>query len=158
MRALPYHDFEIVSPLGAQAARDAISAQVDSEKVFRIGWQNRDNVKYFEGTVGTDGFHLRRIISYRNSFLPVIDGTIQGGASGSRIAVKMRMFVFVYVFGAIWAGAALVAIVNAGALGLAIGVGLLLFFYAMTMIGFWLEAGKQERKLRAIFQANEGSA
>lgn len=157
MRALPHHTFEIVSPLNAQAARDAIAAEVETEKVFRIGWQNRDNAKYFEGTVNADGFHVRRIISYRNSFLPVIDGTIRGGASGSRIAVQMRMFVFVYVFGAIWALVALVAIVNAGALGLGIGAGLLLSFYAMTMIGFWLEAGKQERKLRAIFKAEQSA-
>jgi len=155
MRALPYHSFEIASPLRPQAAHEALAAHVEPENLFRFGGP-KDNAR-FEGTLSPDSFHLRRIIGYRNSFLPVIDGTIHGGASGSRIAVKMRMFLFVYIFGAIWALAATTAIFTAGALGLAIGAGLLFFFYAMTMIGFWLEAGKQEQTLRTIFQAGASS-
>lgn len=128
-------------------------AVTEPENWFRIGWPNSANDRRFEGTVSADGFHVRRVIGYRNSFLPVIDAKFHAGASGTRIDVQMRMFVFVYVFGAVWIAAALTAMAAGGIPGLAMGAGLILFFYAMTMFGFWLEAGKQERTLREIFKA-----
>lgn len=130
-----------------------MKAVTEPEKWFRIGWPNSANDNRFEGSVSGNGFHVRRIIGYRNSFLPVVDGTIQAGASGTRIHVQMRMFIFVYAFCAIWAAGALAATTAGGAIGPLITLALLFFLWAMTMIGFWLEAGKQERTLRAIFKA-----
>lgn len=153
MKWLPHHRFEIVSPLDRQAALDVMRAHTEPEKLFRMGWPNSANDKRFEGTVSGDGFHVRRIIGYRNSFLPVIDGTIHAGASGTRIEVQMRMFIFVYAFCAIWIVGALTAMFAGERIGLIIAPALLLFLWAMTMAGFWLEAGKQERTLREIFKA-----
>lgn len=151
MKWLPFHRFEIVSPLDRQAAVDAMKAHVEPENWFRFGGP-RDNAR-FEGTIDGDGFHVRRIIGYRNSFLPVIDGKIHAGASGSRIEVQMRMFLFVYAFCAVWIVGVLTAVVAGGNVGLLISGPMLLFLYAMTMIGFWIEAGKQERTLRTILKA-----
>jgi len=154
MKWLPHHRFEIVSPLDRQAALAAMAAHTEPEKFFRIGWPSSANDKRFEGTLSADGFHVRRVIGYRNSFLPVIDATVRSGVSGSRIDVQMRMFWFVYAFVAVWGIAALTIAVSAGQIGLMIAPFLLLFVYAMTMAGFWMEAGKQEQTLRQIFQAS----
>lgn len=151
MKWLPFHRFEIVSPLDRQAAVAAMTAHVEPENWFRFGGP-RDN-KRFEGTIDGDGFHVRRVIGYRNSFLPVIDAKIDPGASGTRIAVQMRMFWFVYVFCAIWTLGVSTALFAGGQTGLLIAAPLLLFLWAMTMIGFWIEASKQERTLREIFKA-----
>lgn len=154
MKWLPHHSFEIVSPLDRQAAFEAMKAHVEPENWFRIGWPNSANDKRFEGTISGDGFHVRRVIGYRNSFLPVIDATFHAGASGTRIQVQMRMFIFVYAFCAIWVAGALTAMTVGGAPGLLIAPALIVFLWGMTMAGFWLEAGKQERTLRQIFRAS----
>ena len=151
MKWLPFHRFEIVSPLDRQAALDAMKAHTEPENWFRFGGP-RDNAR-FEGEISGEGFHVRRIIGYRNSFLPVIDAKVHGGASGSRIEVQMRMFLFVYAFCAIWVLGVSTALFTGGQTGLLIAVPLLLFLWAMTMIGFWIEASKQERTLREIFKA-----
>jgi len=151
MKWLPFHRFEIVSPLDRQAALDAMKAHTEPENWFRFGGP-RDNAR-FEGEISGEGFHVRRIIGYRNSFLPVIDAKVHGGASGSRIEVQMRMFLFVYAFCAVWIVGVLTAVIAGGTTGLLIGGPMLLFLWAMTMIGFWIEAGKQEQTLRTIFKA-----
>lgn len=154
MKWLPQHRFEIVSPLDRAAALAAMAAHVEPEKFFRMGWPSSANDKRFEGQMTSDGFHVRRVIGYRNSFLPVIDATVQSAGRGSRIDVRMRMFWFVYAFVAVWIMGALIAAASAGWIGVGIALFLLLFVYAMTMAGFWMEAGKQEQTLRSIFQAN----
>jgi hypothetical protein len=151
---LPHHRFEIVSPLDRQAALAAVTAHTEPENWFRFTWPNSANDKRFEGVVGADGFHVRRVIGYRNSFLPVIDGKVHAAGRGSRIDVSMRLFWFVYAFVGIWVVAALTGFAaSGGAVGLAFGAAMILFVYVMTMAGFWFEAGKQERTLREIFQA-----
>jgi hypothetical protein len=153
MKWLPHHRFEIVSPLARQAAFEAMKAHVEPENWFRIGWPNSANDKRFEGTISGDGFHVRRVIGYRNSFLPVIDATFHPGASGTRIQVQMRMFIFVYGFCAIWLTAMISTVFASEGPFRLLAIGMIAFLYIMTMLGFWIEAGKQERTLRDIFKA-----
>ncbi len=151
MKLLPYHRFEIDSPLSTQDALAAMRAQTEPEKWFRWRWPSAANDDRFEGEVRDDGFHVRRIIGYRNSFLPVIDATVQTGARGSLITVTMRPFWFVLVFVAIWTvGAVAILFSEAWPAGLI----MVAFLYLMTMGGFWFEASKQERTLRTIFRAD----
>lgn len=131
-----------------------MAARTEAENWFRFSWPNSANDNRFEGVIGADGFHVRRVIGYRNSFLPVIDATIHAAAHGSRIDVRMRMFWFVYAFVGLWVLVALTGLIAAGGpFGLAFGALMIMFVYAMTMGGFWFEAGRQERTLREIFQA-----
>lgn len=150
MKLLPFHRFEINSPLDRQAALAAMAAHTEDRKWFRWRWPNSANDDRFEGDVTIDGFNVCRIIGYRNSFLPVIEGQVHASGRGSRIAITMRPFVFVLVFCAVW------MIVVAGMLFSdfwPMALAMLAFLYAMTMGAFWFEAAKQERVLRHIFQA-----
>ena len=151
MKLLPFHRFEINSPLDRQAALAAIAAHTEPEKWFRWRWPSSANDDRFEGQVSADGFHLRRIIGYRNSFLPVVDGVVHATGRSSRIEVRMRLFMFVIVFVALW------TIGVGGSLFTAfwpLSVAMLVFMYALVMGAFWYEATKQERVLRQIFQAH----
>jgi hypothetical protein len=47
-------------------------------------------------------FVAQRNINYRNSFLPVIIGRIEGASSGSRVELAFRMHRAVQVFTALW--------------------------------------------------------
>ena len=61
-----------------------------------------NNGKYFNGTFFESSFKIKRHITYRNSFLPVIVGTIEQTDFGSRVNVHMRLNRFVTTF---WFGA-----------------------------------------------------
>jgi hypothetical protein len=52
----------------------------------------------FEGDVSPQGFNLTRIISYRNSCIPVIRGRFEPSATGTRIVIEMNMHPLGYVF------------------------------------------------------------
>ena len=54
--------------------------------------------KYFEGSVSENSFKICRCIHYRNSFLPLIIGTIEAHEYGSTINIRMRMAIPVIVF------------------------------------------------------------
>ena len=60
--------------------------------------------KYFEGSVSENSFKIFRRIHYRNSFLPLIIGSIEAHEYGSTLKIKinMRMTIFVSVFTSIW--------------------------------------------------------
>jgi hypothetical protein len=150
VKFLPYHRFEFVSPLKPRDALAAMSAKTEPERLFRWRWPNAANEQRFEGTVGGDRFHVRRVIGYNNSFLPVINGVVHGQGAGSRIVVTMRPLVFAIAFVALWSVIALSMLFSP----IWPATFFLLFFiYAFAMAGFWIEAGRQEQTLRKTFKA-----
>ena len=52
----------------------------------------------FEGDVSPEGFNISRIISYRNSCIPVIRGRFEPSATGTSIVIEMRMHPAGFVF------------------------------------------------------------
>ena len=147
MNIIPYHRFEIISPLNPGAAIDAISAKTRPGQWFRLGVPSSASDDRFEGHVEGDHFRIRRIIHHGNPFLPVVEGVVHGEEYGTRIVVTMRPFVFAMVFMAIW-----LAVVGSALFSSLWPLSLLMlvFAYALSMSGFWFEASKQERALRAI--------
>lgn len=152
VRLLPYHRFEITSPLKQQDALSALSTHLEPSQWFRFRWPNSANDKRFEGAVWADGFEVRRITGYNNSFLPTVRGEVRAAGVGSIIQVTMRPFTLVIGF--------FVLVLLAGISGIAFGGGdlwaallLIVILYVMVMVGFWFEASKQERVLREIFRA-----
>lgn len=152
MKLIPYHRFEIVSGLAKAEALAAISSRLEKRKWFSPMGMNPKNDERFDGTVTDNKFNITRIMGYRNSFAPVIDGEVSEGGRFSRIQITMRPSIFVAIFlgffcliflpifmgiDGVWLPAVLVS----------------LFMYGMTMFGFWVEANKLEQTLRRIFKA-----
>jgi hypothetical protein len=52
----------------------------------------------FEGDVSPQGFNITRIITYRNSCIPVIRGRFEPSSTGTRIVVEMNMHPLGWVF------------------------------------------------------------
>jgi hypothetical protein len=152
---LPYHQFEINSPLPLASALDAIRTRTEPVKWFRWRWPSSRNDDRFEGEVTNNGFTVRRIIGYRNSFLPEITGAIAAAGRGSRIVITMKPHALVIVFAALWCAgviAAAIATLNYDPRFVWLPLLMLVFLYLMVMGGFWFEANKQEPVLRHIFQ------
>jgi hypothetical protein len=76
----------------------AMAARIEQRKWFRITAMGAANDERFDGTVAETGFNLTRIMGYRNSFAPVIEGEVSEGGSLSRVMVTMRPSIFVAIF------------------------------------------------------------
>ncbi len=62
------------------------------------------NARPYEGSVNSQFFSISRVISYKNSFLPRVKGSIVKDLNGTKINVKMRLHPLVMVFMFIWLG------------------------------------------------------
>lgn len=56
----------------------------------------------FFGQVGTDKFRIIPVISYRNSFVPIIHGTVTPSDRGSTVSLDMQLHFFVKSFSFVW--------------------------------------------------------
>src|SRR5215210_8756525 len=81
MPLLPFDSFSIDTRLSASEAAERLAGAVEPRRWLRFG----RGVKPFEGEVAADSFAIRRVIHYRNSFLPELRGRIEAVPSGSRV-------------------------------------------------------------------------
>ncbi|MCA6362638.1 MAG: hypothetical protein IM638_06340 [Bacteroidetes bacterium] len=63
---------------------------------FFWGFVTKQQQHLYEGRYTDQHFLIRRIINYRNSFLPVIDGEYDVAGNRTRIKIKMRLYKFIY--------------------------------------------------------------
>ena len=155
---IPFDHFVIHSRMSSAEAIQALQAVVEPRKLFRF---SSTGAKPFQGMVQASGFRITRIIGYRNSWLPIVAGTVEPAPGGSLIRIHMRLMVIIGLFSAFWLGA--VALVAVGFLIKAswqrieaapmilMPIGMLAFGLALTNGGFWFEANKQKRMLIDIF-------
>ncbi|MCT7958581.1 hypothetical protein [Laspinema palackyanum] len=128
-----------------------------------IQFQWKRSEKPYQGQIGEHSFKISRIISYRNSFLPQIEGRIQPHGRGSQIEIKMKLHPAVMIFMCVWLG-----IVGQGVLMFLavlfqeefdplflIPVGMLIFGLALPWVGFLPEAKGSKQFLIELFQAEE---
>jgi hypothetical protein len=155
----PSETFVIHTSLSVASAARRLAEQTEPKKWFRFS-----NKKPFQGEVAETGFRIERIIGYRNSFLPVVQGTFKFQGDGTVIEIRMRLNLFVAVFMCIWFGFVVLGI---GAITtelisgrtkmdrtMAIPFGMLIFGWALVSGGFWFEARKQKKILIAMFEEN----
>ena len=118
----------------------------------------------FEGEVSETGFKISRIIRYRNSFRPVVEGQFFPLVKGVRIEVRMRPHTTILIFSILWlslvvvgAGAVIFQIISTNNLpvGMFIPLGMLLFYCLLWTIAFGVEADKADKLLSAIFETTE---
>jgi hypothetical protein len=158
MKILPYETFQIQTSLPLDGIVDLMRQNVEPKKWLRFSRSH----KLFEGDVSSAGFKIMRIIHYRNSFLPVIQGTFEQGDEGTRINIRMRLHQLVMAFMCFWFGGVGIAmLVTAGglftgktehSLVLLIPIGMFLFGWGLTSISFWIEVKKARRLLSNILQ------
>lgn len=117
------------------------------------------------------GFKIRRVINYRNTFLPIVVGKMlprfQGG---TRIEVEMRMHWFAAIFMLLWAGFP-VLILTTALLHIDIGIldsraprdskshqfaaaiAMVMFGYALCAVAFNIEAQRARVLLLKLLDA-----
>ena len=150
---LPYRRFEIVSTLSREAAAARINGIVEPHSPL-IATFVRTN-KLFAGDLSSDRFKIKRIVNYRDTMVPVIEGVFEPSPSGSRIRITMRLAHWVAGFFVLWCGGTTIMFLLS-ALGLlpssnaTSGLSWLFplaFVYVVGAIGFNFEADKARRLL-----------
>jgi hypothetical protein len=154
MIILPYEKITLRTALDSQQILGRLEAEVDfSKQTLALRWSrmfSNDPHKFFAGTIDGSNFKISRIINYRNSFLPVIIGKIEG----STVEITLRTAIFINIFMAFWLGAAGYAAVyefNHYQHKSFLPPGLMfLFGLLLWLICFRVEAEIAKKKLKAI--------
>ncbi|MGC4023462.1 MAG: hypothetical protein QM734_16690 [Cyclobacteriaceae bacterium] len=134
----------------------ALMKHIEPKKTFRMFSDNSAND--FEGELKNNEFEIKRIINYRNSFLPIINGSIESLGYATRISVDMRIHYFTMIFMLVWCGFIGLMLIltllndNYEIASVAIPSGMLIFGYGLTIGGYLFEAKKAKDLLLSITQ------
>jgi hypothetical protein len=110
MKILPFGNTTYYSHFSSEQIKLKLAEKITpidpTIKLASLGYYKKRaelSKKYpYEGVVEGNTFNINRIIGYRNSFLPMINGNIIQDGEGSKIEVKLKMHPFVLVFMVVW--------------------------------------------------------
>jgi hypothetical protein len=97
---LPFERYKIKSLLSKGIIEERFQKNIENKPPFFSFFYSGG--KLFKGEIYRDHFVIERIIKYRNSFLPMIEGTIFQDNMGSTIKIVMRLNKFVLAFWIFW--------------------------------------------------------
>jgi hypothetical protein len=102
-KILPFENFTITTKLPLNEVMERLSKNITprSTSIFSF---NRDISKPYTGKIYANTFEISRVIDYKNSFLPNINGTVNTFLGKTEVTIKMKPFTMVIVFMAIWLG------------------------------------------------------
>ena len=169
---LPNEDLVLYSNLSVEEVMRRIKENV-GPKVRSNYWNRPISCKSYEGDVYGNIFDIKKVIDYRNSFLPVIHGIVYLDANGKTgIILKMRLAPFVKAFILLWllfTGLACIGFLIKGIInynnilkgigkifehGVPVPFFLFLFGCAITVIPFKIESRKSIDFFKVLLRAN----
>lgn len=169
-RFLPFEKYTIQTALSEEEVLERLQIITRTTDTIRFSFRKavilRSNYEY-NGEIHGKSFEIWRNIRYRNSFLPVIRGTVSSGSGGTEIRLSMRMNLFVMVFMGIWlsiAGLATLGSLSVVTIALLkfkpaslnafllIPLGIFLFGYLLMLLAFKAEAKISRKDLNRIFE------
>jgi hypothetical protein len=170
---LPVEDYVLTTKLSPQEVHNRIAANIEPRAGIRLSLLPRHTSKPYEGQIYNNQFTISRIIHYRNSFLPIIKGTISSYLSQTQIAITMKPHSFVLVFMLVWMG-----FVGLACVGILIALAIkgnrlfgggfspfafipfvmLVFGALLTHFAFKMESKKARLFLAYLLQGQESSA
>lgn len=157
MKLWPSDSFDILTTLSPEEALGVIKTRTEPKKMFRF---SKDHL-LFQGQVTEGEFRVAVIIDYRNSFLPFIVGRVQPEGDRTKIAIRMRLHRWVFVFLCAWLAIITISAITA-LLGVLSGKTAATAFLIMTTVMlvavpalasycFWLEAKRHKAVLLDLF-------
>jgi hypothetical protein len=152
----PFREFEFSTPIGPARAAAVLRKIVEPSEMFRSPFSKKH--RYFEGSVDGDHFKISRIINYyRNSFVPIIEGSFRPEPSGTIVSLNLRMAWPVTMLWVVMILLPLLSFVANGSRAWVRGPGtflikMTLFFYFMASIGFAIEARIAMKTLRRLLR------
>lgn len=100
---IPFESLIITTSLTFSEVLQRLDEVVTLPKLFRITLPfGPPPVKPYEGTISGNTFKISRIITGRNSFLPIIKGEIHSQPFGCSIKIRMSLHTIVIAFMILW--------------------------------------------------------
>ena len=155
MKIIPYEKFKIESNLSVAEVLWRIKQRTGKKEFFNFSPSHP-----FSGHVNEREFEITKNISYRNSFLPVIEGKVEQISTGTRVTISMRLHFAVMCFMFIWFSGVSVGCIavlthlDRFSMPMLIPFGMLVFGVALVSGGFWFEASKQKAMLIELITKN----
>lgn len=161
MLFLPFESLTITTHLNPDEVRERLFNVIEPPKRFRSsGLFSKPSSKPYEGTISGNSFRIHKIINYRNSFLPIIEGKICPETMGCKINIKMNMHIAVILFMFFWIGnllpvsvGFLLAMLTDASMGIAglVPLGMCIFGYFLCTLNFKAEARNSKDFLENLF-------
>jgi hypothetical protein len=151
----PFRRFEFSTLMSREHVVKALQHVVEPT---RFEWWPSKRRGYFEGYVNIERFKFSRIIRYRNSFLPIVDGTLRGEAPETTVTLRMRMAWPVIVLWLGMLGTQVSSLATGfpqitGWVGTTSGlIEGMAFLYLMASIGFGVEARIAMKRLSELLR------
>ena len=170
IKYLPFENYILTTNLRTDEVCKRLSENIEPKNLSIFSSPNRNSTKQYEGNISGNIFQISRIISYRNSFLPIIKGNISSSYGQTQIKIKMHLVTFVLIFISLWLGVVglvCIGILLAGILQLRlilangfspmllIPLGMFIFGCALTIIPFKIESKKSKEFLTNLLDGQE---
>ncbi|MFK7971608.1 MAG: hypothetical protein AB8F95_14680 [Bacteroidia bacterium] len=169
MKYFPFEHITYRSTLDANTILNRLGENIEPVKtskmtrIAKLAGSFGSNVhKPYSGSIHGMSFSIQRIINYRNSFLPKIEGELEEDLFGTTITVKMKPHLAILVFMSIWLGFVGLFLLAMVAVSIRketfeiitlIPVFMLLFGYGLITFGFKHESLKSKKYLAELFEA-----
>lgn len=152
---LPHQKFEIKTRLSAVATRQKLMEIVEPRKL-RWGWSR--NHLPFEGEVEVSTFRISRVINYRNSFLPILEGEIHNDLDATKLVITAHLHLFVMILWPIMGLGMMAAMSFTGELvGFWMIIPLAVIFLGAPTIAFHWELNKAKKILNEQLETDKYS-
>ncbi|HYV95199.1 MAG TPA: hypothetical protein VE978_25720 [Chitinophagales bacterium] len=107
MKVLPFENYKLISPLSEDEVIKRLAQIIEPKETFNHFFWTKNSSKPYEGKLKDGYFKIRRIIDYRNSFLPMIMGHVSQTQAYTEIRIRMRPAKAVIIFMIFWMGVVL---------------------------------------------------
>ena len=104
MKIFPQKNYTYKSKYTKTEVLDFLKNNIEKEKPFAVSLTGPNYTKPYIGQILFNKFDIKRVIKYRNSFLPQITGEVIDEGTGSTIEVKMDLNMLIKVFIGLWLG------------------------------------------------------
>ena len=162
MKLFPSQEATLYSVLPKAEVLDRLQYNVQPEY---MGFTDKDYpAKRFEGHIEGDSFTLKRVVDYRNSFLPVIRGSLSELPRGTRVNLTLKPMRRIAIIMRLWFGAAVLVLIitiiasltdGGSVIAVIIPLIMLAVGVALQHICFNTESERAIDELRSIVEAKQ---
>lgn len=163
---LPFDRYTLITELSQSEVMQRLRENVEARRnISMMGYNVADHSgKPYAGRVEGNHFEISRVITYKNSFLPVIKGDVNASFPGkTEVMIRMSPGVFVLGFSAVWMLMVLVGCVVVSGIMfydgfnpmLLIPFGMLVFGSLLFTVPYKIEAKKSRVFLSDLLEEDE---
>lgn len=158
---LPIENLVFKTYLSKEQAMLKLKDNLEIENSYVSNASKNSGSKPYHGKFSENRFEIRRIVSYMNSFLPLIKGEIYSEIDSTRIKLNMALHKFVLIFMSIWLGFVMLILIatlyayffNNATPTFHFPLLMFVLGYTISVGSFKFEASKSKKDLLKIFEA-----